>query len=65
MSALYLLTEVSPAQGHAWSKALGDPAGGFPVFAWREDKAWRVWPELRNDVLVRNGRRPVAWRAER
>lgn len=62
---LHLLTEVTPAQGHAWSKALGDPAGGYPVFVWAEDRDWCVWPALDDGTLVWRAGRPVAWRAGR
>ena len=61
----YALTEVTPAQGAAWAKALDAPAGAYPVLTWREGSAWRVWPPLTDGVLVKDGRRPVAWRAGR
>jgi hypothetical protein len=59
------LTEVTRAQGQAWIKALGVPAGGYPVLTWREDDGWRVWPPLTDGALMREGRRPVAWRGGR
>ena len=59
------LTEVTAAQGAAWSKALGAPAGGYPVLTWREGSAWRVWPALTDGELVYNHKRPVAWRTGR
>jgi hypothetical protein len=59
----HTLTEVTAAQGQAWSKALVAPAGGYPVLVWHEQGAWRVWPALTDGALVYSHKRPVAWRA--